>query len=405
MNNTWSIKNNFLIFICFNILISSSFSYAADDITKAEKNLLGIQKEIYQLDKNIKKNTATKNDLSIELKQKEKKISKTKKELYKIKKKFKSNKRKIKKLNKQLLTLEKEIKLKKKSLSARLYQAYTNGNPGYLQMYLDGVNPSQISRESYYIGFYSKQQDIDIKKIKQSYKKIKSTKQKTNNTLKKVASLKKKKERNTKKLLKQQKEKTKVIKKIEKKLLSQKKKKQKLIQNEKKLTSIFKNLIKKIKAEDKKKSSKKIKADNKSIPTNKFDGINFKKLKGKLKLPVKGKIVHKFNSKRKVTGVRWKGLFIKSPGGSEVYAVASGKVVYSDWIKGFGNIIIIDHGKGYMSLYGNNDSLLKENNDIVKGGSVIALVGNSGGNISNGLYYELRKNSKPFNPLKWTTLK
>ena len=95
MNNTWSIKNNFLIFICFNILISSSFSYAADDITKAEKNLLGIQKEIYQLDKNIKKNTATKNDLSIELKQKEKKISKTKKELYKIKKKFKSNKRKI----------------------------------------------------------------------------------------------------------------------------------------------------------------------------------------------------------------------------------------------------------------------------------------------------------------------
>ena len=89
MNNTWSIKNNFLIFICFNILISSSFSYAADDITKTEKDLLSIQKEIYQLDKNIKKNTATKNDLSIELKQKEKKISKTKKELYKIKKKFK----------------------------------------------------------------------------------------------------------------------------------------------------------------------------------------------------------------------------------------------------------------------------------------------------------------------------
>jgi septal ring factor EnvC (AmiA/AmiB activator) len=58
-----------------------------------------------------------------------------------------------------------------------------------------------------------------------------------------------------------------------------------------------------------------------------------------------------------------------------------------------------------MSLYGNNDSLLKENKDIVKGGSVIALVGNSGGNLSNGLYYELRKNSKPFNPLKWTTLK
>ena len=405
MNNIWSTKKTLKILICFNILIFSVFSNSETNVTKTEKDLISIKKEINQLDKNIKKNTATKNSLSNELKRKEKKISKTKKELYKIKKKFKSNKRKIKKLNKQLLTLKKEIRIRKNSLSNRLYQSYTNGNPGYLQMYLDGISPSQISRESSYIGFYSKQQNVEIKKIKLSYKKIEVIKQKTNDALKKVASLKKRKEKNARKLQKQKKEKTKVIKKINKKLSTQKKKKQKLIQNEKKLTGIFKKLIKKIKAEANKKSDKKIKADNKSVPDSKFDGINFKKLKGKLKLPVKGKIIHKFNSKRKVTGIRWKGLFIKSLEGSEVYAVASGKVVFSDWIKGFGNIIIIDHGKGYMSLYGNNDSLLKESNDIVKGGSVIALVGNSGGNPSNGLYYELRKNSKPFNPLKWTTLK
>jgi len=403
--NNWSLKNIFKIFLCFNILAFSCFSIAESDVTKTEKDLLKIQKEIDQLNKNIKKNTATKNDLSVELKQKERKISRTKKELYKIKKKFKSNKRTIKKLNKQLLKLKKEIELKKKSISTRLYQAYTKGNPGYLQMYLDGISPSQISRESYYIGYYSKQQNIDIRIIKDAYKKIEITKQKTNNTLKKVASLKKRKEKNAKKLQKQKKAKAKVIKKIKAKLLTQKKKKQRLTKNEKKLTGIFQNLIKKIKAEANKKSIKKITADSKSIPDNKFDGINFVKLKGKLKLPVKGKIIHKFNSKRKVTGIRWKGLFIKSRQGSEVYAVASGKVVFSDWIKGFGNIIIIDHGKGYMSLYGNNGSLIKENNDVVKGGSVIALVGNSGGNLTNGLYYELRKNSKPFNPLKWTTLK
>lgn len=272
-------------------------------------------------------------------------------------------------------------------------------------MYLDGINPSQISRESYYIGYYSKQQDIEIKSIKKAYKKIKVTKKLTNKTLKKVASLKKQKEKNKKKLQKQRREKAKVIKKINKKLVSQKKKKQKLIKNEKKLTTIFKTLIKKIKADTTKKRSKKIKADNKSIPDSKFDGIDFKKLKRKLKLPVKGKIIHKFKSKRKDTGVAWKGLFIKAKEGSEVYAIASGKVVFSDWIKGFGNIIIIDHGKGYMSLYGNNSSLLKESNEIVNGGSVIAIVGNSGGNSTNGLYYELRKNSKPFDPLKWTTLK
>ena len=403
--NNWSSKKIIRFIIFFAILIFGSLCFAENEATKTEKDLLKIQKEINQLDRNIKKNTKTKKNLSSELKQKEKKISKTKKELYKIKKKFKSNKKKIKNLNNQLLKLKKEIQVKKKSLSSRLYQAYTKGNPGYLQMYLDGINPSQISRESYYIGYYSKQQDIEIKSIKKAYKKIKVTKKLTNKTLKKVASLKKQKEKNKNKLQKQKREKAKVIKKINKKLVSQKKKKQKLIKNEKKLTTIFKALIKKIKADTTKKRSKKIKADNKSIPDSKFDGIDFKKLKGKLKLPVNGKIIHKFNSKRKDTGVAWKGLFIKAKEGRDVYAVASGKVVFSDWIKGFGNIIIIDHGKGYMSLYGNNSSLLKESNEIVNGGSVIAIVGNSGGNSTNGLYYELRKNSKPFDPLKWTTLK
>ena len=403
--NNGSLKKIIRFIIFFTILIFGSLCFAENEATKTEKDLLKIQKEINQLDRNIKKNTKTKKNLSSELKQKEKKISKTKKELYKIKKKFKSNKKKIKNLNNQLLKLKKEIQVKKKSLSSRLYQAYTKGNPGYLQMYLDGINPSQISRESYYIGYYSKQQDIEIKSIKKAYKKIKVTKKLTNKTLKKVASLKKQKEKNKNKLQKQRREKAKVIKKINKKLVSQKKKKQKLIKNEKKLTTIFKALIKKIKADTTKKRSKKIKADNKSIPDSKFDGIDFKKLKRKLKLPVKGKIIHKFKSKRKDTGVAWKGLFIKAKEGSEVYAIASGKVVFSDWIKGFGNIIIIDHGKGYMSLYGNNSSLLKESNEIVNGGSVIAIVGNSGGNSTNGLYYELRKNSKPFDPLKWTTLK
>ena len=405
MNNNWVSKKIIRIIIFFGILVFASLCIAENEATKTENDLLKIQKEINQLDRNIEKNKKAKKDLSSELKQKERKISKTKKELYKIKKKFKSNKKKIKNLNNQLLKLEQEIKVKKKSLSSRLYQAYTRGNPGYLQMYLDGINPSQISRESYYIGYYSKQQDIEIKSIKKAYKKIEVTKKLTNKTLKKVTSLKKRKEKNAKKLQKQKREKAKVIKKINKKLLSQKKNKQKLIKNEKKLTTIFKALIKKIKVNNTKKRSKEIKADNKSIPDSKFDGIDFKKLKRKLKLPVKGKIMHKFNSKRKDTGVAWKGLFIRAKEGSEVYAVASGKVVFSDWIKGFGNIIIIDHGKGYMSLYGNNSSLLEETNAIVNGGSVIAIVGNSGGNTTNGLYYELRKNSKPFNPLKWTTLK
>ena len=400
------LKKIFNIFILLNIFIFSSICIGENQVTTSEKKLIKIQKEINKLDKNIKKNTKTKNNLSNQLKEKEKKISKTKKELYKINKKYKSNKKRVKKLNKQLKNIKKEITSKKKSLSARLYQAYTQGNPGYLQMYLDGVSPSQISRDSYYIGYYSQQQNDYIKSIKNSYKKINKTKKSTDMALKKVASLKRQKERSNRKLQKQKKDKTKVIKKINSKLSSQKKKKAKLIKNEKKLNNIVKQLIKKIKAESKKKIVEdKIRPDSELIPDNKFDGINFKKLKGKLRLPVKGKILKKFNSKRKDTGTRWKGIFIKSNEGNEVYSVAKGKIVFSDWLDGYGNMIIIDHGKGYMSLYGNNQSLLKQKGDIIKGGSIIAIVGNSGGNSTNGLYYQLRRDSKPFNPLKWTKLK
>lgn len=257
-----------------------------------------------------------------------------------------------------------------------------------------------------YLSYLAKEQNNNILSIKDKYKKIDQNKNETKKTLKKINSLKKKKERTTKKLENQKKKKTKVLKKIASKISGQKKIKQKLIEDEKKLTNIIKTLIKKSNAEAKKRTSKKqIISDNEILPDDTLDDINFKKLKKKLRLPVKGKIIHKYGKKRPDTGVSWKGLFIKASEGDEIYAIAKGRVVFADWLRGFGNIIILDHGNGYMSLYGNNESLLVSQGKMVKGGQVIATIGNSGGNETHGLYYELRKNSKPFNPLAWTKLK
>ena len=91
--------------------------------------------------------------------------------------------------------------------------------------------------------------------------------------------------------------------------------------------------------------------------------------------------------------------------GSEVKAVANGRVVFADWMRGFGNLVIVDHGGGYMSLYGNNQAILKQEGEEVSAGDTIAAVGNSGGNESNGLYYELRRQSKPFDPLSWSVIR
>ncbi|MGE0355557.1 MAG: murein hydrolase activator EnvC [Burkholderiales bacterium] len=127
----------------------------------------------------------------------------------------------------------------------------------------------------------------------------------------------------------------------------------------------------------------------------------FPTLKGRLKLPVPGELMNRYGSPREEGGTTWRGLFIRAAVGELVRAVADGRVVYADWLRGFGNLLILDHGGGYMSLYGYNDGLLRQVGDGVRGGDAVAQVGASGGAEESGLYFELRHDGKPFDPLRW----
>jgi septal ring factor EnvC (AmiA/AmiB activator) len=126
----------------------------------------------------------------------------------------------------------------------------------------------------------------------------------------------------------------------------------------------------------------------------------FASLRGRLQPPVAGTLAARFGAKRG-GGPSWKGMFIKAPEGAEVKAVAAGRVVFANWMRGFGNLIIIDHGGEYLSIYGNNQALLKHAGDAVKGGDPIANAGNTGGNEESGLYFELRHLGKAFDPASW----
>ena len=139
---------------------------------------------------------------------------------------------------------------------------------------------------------------------------------------------------------------------------------------------------------------------NSQLPIPVDKNTDFISLKGQLNLPVRGQLTNRFGHPR--TGkLTWKGLFISASSGSDVKAIANGRVVFSDWLRGFGNLMIIEHNQEYMSLYGNNEALLKQAGDSVNSGDTIATVGNSGGNPDSGLYFELRHNGKAFDPLSW----
>ena len=126
----------------------------------------------------------------------------------------------------------------------------------------------------------------------------------------------------------------------------------------------------------------------------------FASLRGHMRSPVTGRLGARFGSKRG-DGPSWKGVFIRAAEGVDVKAVAPGRVVFADWLRGFGNLLIVDHGGQYMSIYGNNQALLKRAGDAVKAGDVIASAGNSGGNEESGLYFELRHQGRAFDPAGW----
>ena len=128
----------------------------------------------------------------------------------------------------------------------------------------------------------------------------------------------------------------------------------------------------------------------------------FSGLKGRLKLPIKGELKARFGTKRD-DGPNWKGIFIRAAEGTQIHAIAAGRVVFAEWLRGFGNLIIVDHGTQYMSIYGNNQAVLKHAGDRVESGEVIALAGNTGGNEQSGLYFEMRYQGRAFDPLAWVT--
>lgn len=128
----------------------------------------------------------------------------------------------------------------------------------------------------------------------------------------------------------------------------------------------------------------------------------FSDLKGDLTWPVAGRLIHDFGQPR-AGGVKWNGVVLAAPRGREVRSIYHGRVVFADWLAGLGLLVIVDHGEGFMTLYGYNETTLKTVGDWVAPGDVIATVGDSGGQQQSGLYFEIRKGTQPMNPRGWVS--
>ena len=429
MRNWRSKSHIYVLLIAFSLTANNSFAAKKIEpvkITAAKEDLSDIQTKIQALKKELDNNQAAHKDATDALKDSETAISATNQKLHDINQKQQQNKTTLNSLKKQSLNINGKLGTQQQQLSDLLRQQYVHGNQSYTQLILQDKNPSEIARDVKYFSYIAKAHAKAIDDMQGNLAKVKELNNKTTAALQQVADLKTKQEAEKKTLQQQSREKSKVVKSLSSQITSQRNQIEKLKRDEKSLSNLVERLAKIVPPVVKHKKSKKhapeedvadekpnkkprkdsnnktVIANNDTLPSNDFAGINFASLRGKLHLPVRGEVSNRFGASREDTGVSWKGLFIKSNEGSDVKSVADGRVVFADWMRGFGNLIIVDHGSGYMSLYGNNQAVLKHVGEEVDAGDTIASVGNSGGNESNGLYYELRRNSQPFDPLSWS---
>jgi septal ring factor EnvC (AmiA/AmiB activator) len=381
-------------------------SWGGAKAEQSKEDLNRLHERIEALKKELDSTKEAHKDATDELKASEKAISETNRKLYELSKQHKQNRNALAGLQQQKLEIETTVKEQQDLLGAQLYQRYLHGQQGYIQIVLQQQDPGAIARQLHYYSYVS----ALIASMQQNLGKIARLNDETANALKALTELKQKQEQERRELQAQKNERNKVLKQLSAKISSQRGEISKLKRDEKRLSQLVERLSRIIPKTVPKKRSKAAKSSepvgrNEELPTNAFDGGNFAALKGKLNLPIRGDIANRFGDSREDTGVSWKGLFIKSSEGSEVKSIASGRVVFADWLRGFGNLLIVDHGDGYMSLYGNNQSLLKRVGETVSGGDTIAAVGNSGGNETSGLYFELRHRSKPLDPLGWSRVR
>ena len=284
-------------------------------------------------------------------------------------------------------------------LARLLYQQYIGVQPDALKLLLNRDDPNRIARELHYLTHLSRARAELIRSLRSNLGQLNELEDTTRQQSAELAAINAEQQAQRKRLEAEKRTRKAVLVRVSRQIEQQRREISTLKRNENRLARLVEQLSQMLSR------ARPEALRNERLPDASGDGSPFAQLKGRLNLPVRGELKNRFGSPREDSGLSWKGLFIAAPAGQEVRAIAAGRVVFADWLRGFGNLLIIDHGGGYMSLYGNNESLYKQVGAATLGGETVAAVGNSGGNTDSGLYFEIRHQGKAFDPLVWIHLK
>lgn len=351
--------------------------------TPSKAELEALKTRISELSKAQARELRERDAMQADLRDAELRISRLAREQRDLEQREAEAQSKLRTLEREQAALAKDKRTQVEWLARTVRASYQSGRQERLKLLLNQEQPDQIARLMRYQEYYQRARTDRLEAVKSELTELQAVSQRVANAREVLLEKRTELQRHASKLEDAQQKRQQSLAALNRSLDSRGSDISQLQSDQQRLTKLL---------EDMRRSFDDIPAD--------LGGKPFGKLAGKLPWPLPGRITTSYNSRRE-GALRWQGVILGAPGGTAVRAIHPGRVVFADWLRGYGLLTIVDHGDGYLSLYGYNQALLREVGEWVAAGDSLALAGNSGGNMASGLYFEIRHRGKAVNPTRW----
>ncbi len=385
------------------VLVFCLASPALGSVDSKRQELAELRQRIEQLKKEIEQAAEDRSEAADALRQTEQRISDLNRNLHQLGEHLQALNKELAALNVAERQTQADLDAQQRALAQLLRTQHAQPGSDALRLLLSGRDPAEISRQLVYLRYVGQARQEVIRAHQQTLSRLRTLHTQIEQRRQSLAEARKEQLRQRQALEAQKRDRQLVLNRLSEQIRAQRRQVSTLIRDEERLARLIERLAR-MAAKPARPPPPKGKAPEQrvtEVANASLANYEFAKLKGRLALPVAGEILSRYGQPREGGGPAWKGVFIRAPQGREVRAVGDGRVAFADWLRGFGNLLILDHGNGYLSLYSNNESLYKQVGELVRAGDVIATVGNTGGQEEPGLYFELRHQGRPFDPLTW----
>jgi septal ring factor EnvC (AmiA/AmiB activator) len=377
---------------------------AAKQPTPAQKEaeLKRLNQRIDKVRKSVNADVAKRDKLSVQLREAELGVAEARKSLEEIRAQRIAAEARLRELEQQRAQRERELDGERAALAGELRTAYVNGREEQLKLLLNQEDPADFGRMLAYYGYFGRARAERIRGIQEKLEHLALLREKIAAETSRLAELERDREQKVAALASSRQQREAAVKAIDRQIKTRGGELKRMQSQARSLENLIAELRKAIEKAEKAGAGARPSSGQRGVAKQ----APFEPLRGKLPWPVEdGKVIARFGQARAGGSLRWQGMLIGTDRGARVRAPFAGRVVYGDWLPGMGLMLVLDHGGGYMSLYGHNEELFRKVGDSVAAGDVIGSVGDSGGHNQPALYFEVRRGRTPVDPQTWLTRK